>query len=269
MPRSIFLGQLRSCVALLTAILLVGSMAELSAARRAAADVLIFAAASTAPAFDAVIKGYGPDKHVVASYAASSTLARQIEHGAPADIFLSANNAWMDYLDARGRIESDTRCNLLGNSLALISPSDSSIDLDRLSGETDLASLLAGGRLAMGDPDHVPVGIYARQALEAVGLWQSVADKLAPAADARRALALVARGETPLGLVYTSDVEGREDVRVLALLPATSHPPINFVVALVGERRTPDATAFLTYLSSPSASEVFRAHGFKVRPCSR
>jgi len=263
-PRTIFRGLLRCCLAVLTILLTTG----LAANRAQAADVLIFAAASTAPALDAVIAAFDPGTQVIASYAASSALARQIEHGAPADLYLSANSAWMDYLDDRGLIQNGTRCDLLGNELVLIAPADSSLSIDRFSNVTDLPALLAGGRLALGDPDHVPAGIYARQALQSLGLWQGVADHLAPVADVRGALALVARGETPLGIVYASDAKGRGDVGIVASIPPSSHAPIRYAVALVGEGDNLHAQAFLTYLSGPAARAIFRARGFGVMACS-
>lgn len=268
MPRSIFRGRLRPRWAVLAAIFALGPAADLEGLNAEAADVLVFAAASTAPALDAAIEAYGEGAHIVASYAASSALARQIEHGAPADVFLSANTAWMDYLEDRGLIQPETRCAMLGNRLVLIAPAGSPLLLERVSSGTDLKAILSGGRLAIGDPAHVPAGIYARQALETLGLWSGVSDQLAPTADVRRALTLVARGETPLGIVYASDAAGRRDVRVLAPIPAASHPPISYAVALLSGRNNPEAKAFLAYLTSAAANATFRAHGFEVRPCS-
>ena len=169
--------------------------------------MVILAAASSAHAIDEVIGQFdaGPEDRVVASYAGTSALARQIESGAPADIFLAANAAWMDHVEALGLIEPGSRQALAGNRLVFVT-GDSDMAPFEPSASLDLGALLAGGRLAIGNPDHVPAGIYARQALEALGLWPGAKARLAPAADVRAALVLVARGEAPLGIVYATDV---------------------------------------------------------------
>ena len=171
-----------------------------------AQEVLVFAAASLQDAFDAVIEEYQAQGggEVSASYASSSTLARQIEQGAPADVFISANPEWMDYLEERGLLRAGSRTDLLGNGLVLVAPPESETTVEIAPG-FDLAGALDGGRLAMGDPDHVPAGIYGRAALESLGVWQAVEPQVARADNVRAALALVARGEAPLGMVYRSD----------------------------------------------------------------
>lgn len=231
----------------------------------ARADILVFAAASTGSVLGEVIDLYKAEKQatVKASYAASSTLAKQIANGAPAHVFLSANNAWMDYLAKRKAIEVTSRRDLLGNGLVLIAPQASRLELSVKPG-FPLATALAGNRLALGDPDHVPVGIYAKQALQSLGVWKSVKDMLARAFDARAALVLVERGEVPLGIVYATDALITKRVRVISEFPTTSHSPIRYQVALTSGRDGPEARQFLTYLESPQAAKVFARHGFRV-----
>ena len=202
--------------------------------------------------------------------AASSTLARQIERGAPADIYLSANVAWMDYLAAHGLIELASLRNLLGNRLVLIAHRDSDLELSIQPG-MDLAALLGRDRLAIGDPDHVPAGIYAREALEALGIWTETRPRLAPSADVRGALVLVARGETPLGIVYASDAGLSAGVRTVAVFPERLHAPIVYPVALVAGRDSALARRFLRYLHSAAAKAIFARHGFLTdcAACSR
>jgi molybdate transport system substrate-binding protein len=239
------------------------SVLFLTSASARAADVLVFAAASTTDALNEVAemfaaKGMG---HVRSSYAASSTLAKQIERGAPADIFLSADLQWMDYLQDRKLIVAGSRANLFGNTLVLIAPAGArtaEIKLD------DLARLLGDGRLATGDPDHVPVGLYARQALEKLGQWQAVEPRLARAGSVRAAMALVERGEAPFGIVYATDAAASGKVKVVAAFPAALHDPIVYPVALVAGHETPAAKDFLAFLASAEAKGVFVRHGFKL-----
>ena len=205
----------------------------------------------------------GPDDSVVASYAGTAALARQIESGAPADIFLAANAAWMDHVDAQGLIEPGSRQALAGNRLVFVT-GDSDMAPFEPSATLDLPALLDGGRLAIGNPDHVPAGIYARQALEALGLWPGVRSRLAPAADVRAALALVARGEAPLGIVYATDAALVEDVRIVGTIPAALHEPIVYPVALIAGRPSPLATRFFQFLTGPEGRAVFARAGFIV-----
>jgi|TARA_B100000315_G_scaffold228709_1_gene237714 molybdate transport system substrate-binding protein len=228
--------------------------------------ILIFAAASTAGAVNEITAMYGASAQtqVAASFAASSTLARQIENGAPADVFLSANSHWMDHLDRAQLLAPGTRRDLLGNRLVLIAPIGGPAETV-LSGDLPIAALLGDGLLALGDPDHVPAGQYARAALSSLGLWGAVARKIAPMLDVRAALAMVARGEVPLGVVYRTDARASPDVRIIAMFPETSHHPIVYPVAVVAGRAGEEALAFHDYLASPAAGAVFAKHGFSVR----
>lgn len=232
--------------------------------RPAAADgVRLFAAASTTTAFDELISRYqasggGP---VVPSYASSSTLAKQIVNGAPADIFVSANESWMDHLAKNGAIEPSSRRELLANRLVLVAPADTAWSVTIGPG-FPLAAALGNGRLAMGDPDHVPAGIYGRQALGALGVWTAVADRLARAADVRAALVLVERGEAPAGIVYATDAAVTPKVRVVGVFPETSHPPIRYPAAIVAGRATPEVERFFAFLASEAAAAVYGKFGF-------
>ena len=196
------------------------------------------------------------------NFAASSILARQIEAGAGAHVFFSADQEWMDYLEQRGRIQKSSRHNVLGNRLALIAPADSKIELTIAPG-FPLASALGTGRLATGDPDGVPVGRYARSALTSLGVWNDVADRLARAEDVRVALMYVARGEAPLGIVYATDARIEKRVRLVGLFPAESHLPITYPVALT-TKAGPDAARFVDFIRSDSARATFERYGFIV-----
>jgi len=229
----------------------------------ARADTLtVFAAASLKNALDDVAaawKGAG-GAPVAASYASSSTLAKQIEQGAPADIFISADRQWMEYLVQRSLTK--TPHDLLGNRLVVVATKDSTISADIRQG-FDLAKLLGAGRLAVGDPSNVPAGIYAKEALQKLGAWNSVEAKLAPAPDVRAALALVARGEAPLGIVYETDAKVDSNVRIAGAFPDDSHAPIVYPMALVATSKNPDAAKFLAFLSAPAAKAIFARYGFK------
>ena len=205
----------------------------------------------------------GPDDRVVASYAGTSALARQVESGAPADIFLAANAAWMDHVEALGLIEPDSRQVLAGNRLVFVT-GESDMAPFEPSASLDLGALLGGGRLALGNPDHVPAGIYARQALEALGLWPGVIGSLAPAADVRAALALVARSEAPLGIVYATDAILVPDIRVVAEVPQALHEPIVYPAALVAGRNSPLAARFFAFLTGAEGRAAFARAGFVV-----
>ena len=220
---------------------------------------------------DAVIAQFdaGPGGRVSASYAGTSALARQIESGAPADIFLAANAMWMDHVEAQGLVEPGSRRPLAGNRLVFVTGRDDIAPFTP-SASLDLGALLAGGRLALGNPDHVPAGLYARQALEALGLWAEAKERLAPTADVRAALALVARGEAPLGIVYATDVarvteEGRAPgVREVAAIPAALHEPIVYPVARIRGRASPLAARFFAFLTGPAGRAAFARAGFIV-----
>ncbi len=224
--------------------------------------VLVFAAASLKTALDGIAGQWrsAAGKQVTISYAASSTLAKQIENSAPADLFISADEDWMDYLQDRQLIDPKTRIDLLGNTLVLIAPRDSAAGVAIAPG-FPLAALLGDGRLAMADPSGVPAGRYAKAALNALGVWQTVAGRIAAAENVRAALLLVARGEAPLGIVYRTDASAEPAVRIVGTFPADSHPPIVYPMALT-RAADPESPAFAAYLRGPAAGALFAAEGF-------
>jgi len=228
-------------------------------------DVVVFAAASLKEALDAVSASWQREtgKHATISYAASSTLAKQIAEGAPADLFISADLDWMDYLDQRKLIAPASRHNLLGNRLVLIAPSDSKISTTIGPG-FPLAALLGGGHLAMADPAGVPAGRYGKAALEKLGVWPQVAGSVAAAENVRAALLLVARGETPLGIVYQTDAAAEPRVRVVGAFPPDSYPPIVYPVAVTLSSTNPAAASLAAYLRGPAARAEFEKYGFTV-----
>ena len=248
-----------------------------TAANAAGQGIVVFAAASTTNAVNELgkiyeAKGLG---HITASFASSSTLAKQIEQGAPADVFLSANTEWMDYLQEKNLLVKDSRTDLLRNRIVLIVPKDSKVTAIDIKPGFSLLPFLsangdANGRLAVGDPAHVPVGMYGRKALEKLGAWDAVKDRLAPAKDVRAGLALVERAEAPVGLVYASDVAASGKVRVVGEFPAGSHPDVVYPVAAiangpaaVGANGKADAAkAFIAFLSTSEAKAVFEKYGF-------
>jgi len=254
----------------LVAMLLWGLVAGAGARAATDAPITIFAAASTADALRAVSDAYarrgGPRARLV--LAASSMLARQILQGAPADLYLSANEAWMDRLGAAGLVAPGSRVDLLGNVLVLIAPADGRLAAaaPAIAPGFPLAAALGSDRLAMGDPAHVPAGIYARATLECLGVWQQVAGRAAYAANARAALALVARGETAAGIVYATDAAIDPGVRVLGAFPADCHDPIVYPLAVIAGRRSPPVEGFYRFLRGPEAARIFRTQGFKVLP---
>jgi molybdate transport system substrate-binding protein len=226
-------------------------------------ETLIFAAASLKNALDAALEDYGKTtaKKVTVSYAASSALAKQIESGAPADIFFSADLEWMDYLAERDLIRGDSRVTLLGNTLVLVAPADSDVALEIEPG-FDLAQALGGGKLAMAAVASVPAGKYGKAALEGLGAWEGVSANVAEAENVRGALAFVARGEAPLGIVYATDAKAEAAVKVVDAFPEESHPPILYPVALT-KAAGGDAAAVLEHLQSSSARADFEAQGFR------
>jgi molybdate transport system substrate-binding protein len=251
---------------LLVCILLVLSSVAWSAVASAEqAKLVIFAAASLKGALDEVNAAYQRDKgqETTTSYAASSTLAKQIEAAAPADIFISADLDWMDYLAKRNLIKPDTRANLLGNRLVLVAPATSTIKLS-INRNFPLAQALGNGRLAIADPNGVPAGRYGKGALEALGVWSSVADKLAPAENVRAALALVSRAEAPLGIVYQTDAVSDRAVKIVGAFPDDTHPPIVYPIAMVASSTNPGAAGYLAFLKSPVAPPIFEKQGFTV-----
>jgi molybdate transport system substrate-binding protein len=234
--------------------------------KAAEGDVVVFAAASLKNALDQVAKEWGAKsggKKVAISYAASSALAKQIESGAPADIFASADLDWMDYLAKKGLIQPDTRVNLLGNQLVLVAPKDSTAKVE-MGTKLDLAAALGDGRLAMANVDSVPAGKYGKAALQKLGAWDGVKDKLAQAENVRAALQLVARGEAPLGIVYLTDVASDPKLKVLATFPEDSHPPIIYPIAILKSSSNPDARSFFEFMRGGDAKGAFDKQGFTV-----
>lgn len=227
-----------------------------------AQTLTVFAAASLKNALDAAAAEWEPaGARPAIAYGASSTLARQIENGAPAQVFVSADLDWMDYLAARRLIRGETRTTLIGNTLVLVAASEDTRKIDIRPGFA-LAALLGNGRLALADPRSVPAGKYARGALEKLGVWPSVSARLAPGENVRVALMLVARGEAPLGIVYGSDAAAEPRVRVAATFAADLHPPIVYPAALTVTATHPAAGRFLAYLGSAAARRIFERHGF-------
>lgn len=239
------------------------------AASWARADqVTVFAAASTADlmaAMAAPFEATAGDR-LRLSIAASSTLARQIENGAPADVYLSANQAWMDYLARRDLIDAGSRTDLMGNRLVLIAPrgAPQTPPLPApVTSSFDLAGALGDGRLAIANPDHVPVGAYAKAALTALGVWPVVARRTARLADARAVVALVGRGEAPIGVAYASDAIGRSSIAVIGRFPENSHPPITYPIAVVAGGQRPAAARFIAFATSSAGRELIRRYGFR------
>ena len=235
------------------------------AAQAPAEPVNVFAAASLKNALDAVSQAWKAEagKETKNTYAASSALAKQIEQAAPADIFISADLDWMKYLEDKNLIKPSTRKVLLGNTLVLVAAKGSGLKLELKPG-ADLAEALAGGKLSIGDVKAVPAGKYAKAALEKLGLWASVEASLAQSENVRAALAFVARGEAKLGIVYGTDAKAEEKVEVAGVFPEDSHPPIVYPAAVISSSKNADAEAFVTYLSSPKAQEIFTAQGFTI-----
>jgi molybdate transport system substrate-binding protein len=231
-----------------------------------AAPLTVYAAASLTDALGEVAAAYtrARGRPVRLSFAATSVLARQIEAGAQADAFVAADRAWLDYLEQRGRLMPGTRTNVAGNTLVLIAPADSAVSL-AIGPGFPLRAALGDDRLALADPESVPAGRYARAALQAFGAWTEVASRIAAADDVRRALAFVARGEAPLGIVYATDARREPRVRVVAPFPASSHPPIEYPAAALRDG-DPEAARFIEYLRSPAAAAILARHGFTLPP---
>ena len=228
--------------------------------------LVVFAAASLKNALDAADTLYQHQGGVTVrvSYAASSALAKQIEAGAPADLFISADLAWMDYLAKRKMIRPDTRSNLLSNALVLIAPANSKTALKIAPGFPLLKALGADGRLAMADPSAVPAGKYGKAALTTLGVWSQVESRVAPAEDVRAALLLVSRAEAPLGIVYRTDAAVDPGVKIVDTFPASSLPPILYPIAITTDSKNAAAGAYLQFLKSPAARPAFVKQGFQV-----
>lgn len=249
--------------------LVVGTVLAVGVSQVAIAQekVTVFAAASLTNALQDIAAQYekGKDVKVVSSFASSSTLARQIDQGAPADLFISADQQWMDFAIDKKAMVADTRITLLGNDLVLVAAKDSKIDKVNIDKKTDWKALLNGGRLAVGDPDHVPAGIYAKEALQKLGAWDELSPLMARANDVRAALALVERDEAPLGIVYGSDAVASKKVKVVGIFPADSHKPVEYPMAIVKDKQTPAVKAFYDYLRTPEAVAIFTRYGFTPR----
>jgi molybdate transport system substrate-binding protein len=228
---------------------------------------VVFAAASMKTALDAAAAAWTAEtgKAPPIVYASSAVLAKQIEQGAPADIFISADLNWMDYLDKAKLIRPGTRHNLLGNALVLIEPADAGAKLTIAKG-FDLAGAIGDGKLAVCTIASCPGGIYAKEALEALGIWAKVEPKLAQADNIRNALTLVSRGEAKFGIVYATDAKADPKVKVVGVFPEATHSPIVYPVALVETSKNPDAALFADYLSSKAAKKIWSEQGFKILP---
>jgi molybdate transport system substrate-binding protein len=239
-------------------------MAALPAAR-AEHKVVVFAAASLKDGLDAVNKACKADVGEAAtiSYAASSALAKQIEGGAPADVFISADLDWMKYLSDKKLTKPDTEVKLLGNRIVLVAPKDSKVKT-KIEKGFDLARLLGDGKLAMADVKAVPAGKYGKAALESLGAWSSVEGKVAQAENVRAALKLVSTGEAALGIVYATDAHAEKGVKVVGTFPEDSHPPIIYPVAQMADSKDKDTAAFLKCLQSAKAGKLFKAEGFTI-----
>jgi molybdate transport system substrate-binding protein len=258
--------RLRRALVLLGSLALLAAplVAPFAAASAQAADVTVFAAASLKNALDGAAAAYKAKtgKELAISYASSSNLAKQIEAGAPADIFFSADLDWMDYLAKKDLIDPASRVTRLGNTLVLVAPKDSTATLT-IARDFPLAEALGpDGKLAMGSIDSVPAGKYGKAALTALGVWDSVAPNVAQADNVRSALAFVAKGEAPFGIVYGTDAKAEPNVKVVGIFPETSHPAIVYPVARVAASTSPDAKAFLEWLNSAEARPIFEAQGF-------
>ncbi len=234
-------------------------------------QITVFAAASLKNALDdtnaAFTKATGVK--VVASYEASSALAKQIEQGAPADIFISADLRWMDYANEHKLIKRDTRVNLLGNKLVLIAPKDSRLDHVAIGDGFDIAKLAGDGRIAVADVKAVPAGLYAKAALEKLGAWTAAEPKLAQAENVRATLAFVARGETPIGIVYETDARIEPKVKIIGAFPDGSYPPVTYPVAATADGKA-TAARYLSFLATPAAKAIFERYGFSflIKPVS-
>ncbi|MBB4570345.1 molybdate ABC transporter substrate-binding protein [Rhizobium leucaenae] len=231
----------------------------------AADKITVFAAASMKNALDNIDAAFTKEtgKQVTVSYAASGPLAKQLENGAPADVFISADTDWMDYVAKKKLIKDGSRVNLLGNKIVLVSAKDKAKPVEIKQG-MDLADLLGDGRLAIGQPESVPAGKYGKAALEKLGVWSSVEKKVAGAESVRAALALVSRGEAPYGIVYQTDVSADPAVTVVGTFPEDSHPPIIYPIAITANSTNPDTQAYVDYLKSAKAVPFFEHEGFTV-----
>jgi molybdate transport system substrate-binding protein len=240
------------------------------AARAQSGDLVVFAAASLKNALDSINAQWQKEtgRSAKISYASSSALAKQMENGAPAQMFISADLDWMDYVEKKNLIQPDTRSNLLGNRIVLIAPKDKAQPIAIKPG-FDLARVLGDGRLSMANVDAVPAGKYGKAALEKLGVWTSISDKTAQAENVRAALLLVSRGEAPAGIVYQTDAASDKAVTIIGTFPEDTHPPIIYPIALTAGTTNPDAAAFLAYIKSDKSKPLFEAQGFTVLNAGR
>jgi molybdate transport system substrate-binding protein len=255
-------GQLRHFAAFAIALALFSALLT-----PAWAQTPVFAAASATDALDEIAAAFAAKKlgTIVPTYNSSSILAKQIENGAPAAIFLSADEQWMDYLDAKKLLAPGTRSDLLGNALVLIAPKEGAPAPVAIAPGFPLAKLLGDGHLSMGDPAHVPAGLYGKAALEKLGVWDQVKDKVVAAENVRGALAFVERGEAPYGIVYATDAMATPKVVQVGTFPEDSHPPILYPVALVAGHETPEARAVLDFIRGAEAKAIWTKYGFILR----
>lgn len=230
-----------------------------------AKSVMVFAAASTTNVMGKVVQNFQLKYNIelVTSFAASSTLARQIEKGAPVDIYISANLKWMNYLESKGLITDNNKMVLFSNRLVLISSHEQPIKVT-INQKAPLKKLLGGGYLALANPDHTPVGIYAKQSLKKLGLWKMLERQIARTKDVRAALMLVERKESPLGIVYLTDAKISKRVNVVGIFPADSHSPIIYLCALIGEKQKPASKIFFQYLQSEESRKIYQHYGFSL-----
>ena len=235
-------------------------------------SVTVFAAASLRNALDDTDAAFSKATgiKVVASYAATSALVKQIEQGAPADVFISADLRWMDYATEHKLIKPDTRVNLLGNRLVLIAGNDSKLDKVAIGKGFDIAKLAGDGRIAVADVKAVPAGLYAKAALESLGAWAAAEGKLAMAANVRATLAFVARGETPIGIVYETDAKIEPKVKIVGVFPEGSYPPVTYPTAATAATDNPEVARYLNFLRTGAAKAIFERYGFSflIRPTS-
>jgi molybdate transport system substrate-binding protein len=252
----------------------IGLLLALAAPQGAAAQdtITVFAAASLRNALDDVDAAFtkASGVKVTASYAASSALAKQIEQGAPAEVFVSADLKWMDYLDQKKLVRPDSRVNLLGNRLVLIAPKTSKLGPVTIAKGFDIAKLAGNGRIAVADVKAVPAGLYAKAALESLGAWAAAEPKLAQAENVRATLAFVARDETPIGIVYETDAKIEPKVKIAGVFPVGSYPPVTYPVAAVAASKNATVTRYLNYLRTGAAKAIFERYGFSflIKPVS-
>ncbi len=241
------------------------SVPQQASAQSQSGDLIVFAAASLKNALDGITAQWKKEtgKSAKISYAASPALAKQIESGAPAQVFISADIAWMDYVEKKNLVKAGTRSNLLGNRIVLIAPKDKAKAVDIKPG-FDIAKVIGDGRLTVANVASVPAGRYGKASLEKLGVWDKVSGKLAQAENVRAALLLVSRGEAPAGIVYQTDAASDRGVTIIGTFPESTHPPIIYPAALLAGATHPDAAAFLAYIKSSKAKPLFEAQGFSV-----